>query len=62
MDGPQQCGDSEIIGMLSAYDSPGNSRTKDHIFCGQSSLSVGRGRAGGHGLVRGSGALLEKLL
>lgn len=62
MGGPSSVGNSQIMGRPSACDSPVNSRTKDRIFCGQSSFSVGRGRAGGHGLVRGSRAVLEKLL
>lgn len=63
MDDPQQCvGNGQMIGVLSAYDLPVSYRIKDRIFYRQPSFSVGRGRAGGHGLVRGRGAVIEKLL
>lgn len=42
-----------MIGVPSAYDWPVSCRIKDSIFCVQTSFSVGRGRVGGHGLVKG---------
>lgn len=46
MDNPQQCvGNGQMIGLPSACHLPVSRRIKDRIFCGQTSSSVGSGRA-----------------